>query len=106
MPFLSANVDDIGWDCDVYKNNQVIHSRGVSVVNMIEPNIHLRFIALWSDAFRKFTPPTNWFFPSFQVKPKYMACVATASYCAASKLTHPLTEVSLHLSGAFMQNSI
>ncbi|KAA0189981.1 Cyclin G2 [Fasciolopsis buskii] len=54
--------------------------------------MHNAFFNLSTETFCKAVNLIDRFIVKVKVKPKYMACVATASYCAASKLTHPLTE--------------
>ncbi|GAA49932.1 cyclin-G2 [Clonorchis sinensis] len=50
--------------------------------------MHNAFFNLSTETFCKAVNLIDRFIVKVKVKPKYMACVATASYCAASKLCH------------------
>ncbi|CAL8093148.1 unnamed protein product [Calicophoron daubneyi] len=59
--------------------------------------MHNTFFNLSTETFCKAVSLVDRFIVKVKVKPKYMACVATASYCAASKLTYHSKKVDVEL---------
>lgn len=57
--------------------------------------MHTAFFNLSCEVFCKAVNLIDRFIVKVKVKPKYMACVATASYCAVSKLCHQKNDVEL-----------
>ncbi|VDP84863.1 unnamed protein product [Echinostoma caproni] len=74
-----------------YVNPEVEDKVDASLRNEAVHNLrfmHNAFFNLTTETFCKAVNLIDRFIVKVKVKPKYMACVATASYCAASKLTH------------------